>query len=148
MNVANALCWFGAWTLLVWLLADGWTRVRAVGHVVLVLTGPLTRPIRTLYRRLDEPPSATCARRGHRVAWDGHAEFCRRCGVDSYPDTKLSDPTVQPRRLRWNVHLTDEEVEGLINDLDSRLRDQLARADARVIRRLDELRRDRRDVNG
>lgn len=137
MNVANALCWFGAWTLLVWLLADGWTRVRAVGRVVLVLTGPLTRPIRTLYRRPDEPPSATCARHGHRVAWDGHAEFCRRCDVDSYPDTKLPDPTVRPTRLRVQV---SADLEGIHVEWQRRR--------YAIERRLDELRRDRRDVNG
>lgn len=156
--VGHVLLVVGWLVLAVWALADaadGWTRVRTIGRVVNVLTGLLTRPLTTLVRRRrrrNEPPSATCARRGHDVAWDGHAEFCRRCGVDSYPELELPDPTVRPSPLRMNVDLTDEEVEGLINKLGEVIgaqdRDvvavELERSRVKIARRLDELRPHRR----
>jgi hypothetical protein len=120
-----ALVALGSGATLVWLVAelpDGGSRLRRVGRVALRLGGPPTRPVRAAWRRLTEEPAATCARRGHRVLWDGHAEWCRRCGVSSYPALELPDPRVRPSPLRWRlrVELDDAAVAEWLAALDRR----------------------------
>jgi hypothetical protein len=90
--------------------AAGWPGVRRVGRWVLAVLGPPVRPLVRPNRRADrrrlrvtldaaivaelraayaEPatgpatPSgvSSCARRGHREAWDGYHAYCRRCGA-------------------------------------------------------------------
>lgn len=70
-------CWTAAW--LVGDAVRGWSATRRVGRRVLDVVAR---------RRRDGHP---CARRGHRLEWDGYHESCRRCDAVPPPGSVLLD---------------------------------------------------------